>query len=202
MGTQQVGLNDVRQVGRAPSRLRLLAPLRYLWIYNPEKSRYDYIVPLVLALATWAGYSLISPKPALFGADGLLKFARDLLVMAVPFMVGALATVAMAGPSQHLDSRPTGTELYLDGETLTLRQFVCYLLGYLSFLGLLILGAAVGAELLHATVLSWIEGSLQLRRVIHSAGSLLLFTLLSSLAITVFWSLYFLTDVVNRKVKL
>jgi len=201
MGARQVGLQDVRQVGRVPSRLRLLAPLRYLWIYNPEKARYDFIVPTICAFAVWVGYSLISPKPPLFGEAGLLKFARDLLVMAVPFMVGALATVAMAGPSQHLDNRPTGTELFLEGEILTLRQFVCYLLGYLSFLGLLTLGAAVAAELLHGTVLSWIEGLPRLRPIIHAVGSLILAFLLSSLTVTVFWSLYFLTDIVNRKVK-
>ncbi len=64
---------------------------------------------------------------------GVLKFARDLLIMAVPFMIGALASVAMGSPGTHMDRRPVGAELVLDGEVLSLRQFVCYLLGYLSF---------------------------------------------------------------------
>jgi hypothetical protein len=44
--------------------------------------------------------------------------------MAVPFMIGALASVAMGSPGLHLDKRPVGSDLLLDGEILTLRQFV------------------------------------------------------------------------------
>src|SRR5260370_24016625 len=45
MGTQQVKLLDVAHP-RHVSRLRLLAPLRYLAIRHPEKTRYDVLVPL------------------------------------------------------------------------------------------------------------------------------------------------------------
>lgn len=197
MGARQVGLPDVHQ-GAPQSRLRLLAPIRYLLIKNEEKARYDFVVPGIVAIVGWAVYSVMDPKPALFGDDGLLRFARDLLIMAVPFMVGALAAVAMGAPGAHLDRRPNGVELFLHGELLTLRQFVCYLLGYLCFLGLITLGAVVGAALLHHTVLVWTSGMLELRALVHSAGVLVLFVLLSALCVTVFWSLYFLTDIVNR----
>ncbi|NIX75198.1 hypothetical protein HB375_01045 [Microvirga sp. c23x22] len=197
---RHIGLRDVRQ-GGAQSRLRLLAPLRYLRVHNEEKARYDFIIPLILALGGWALYTLIEPKPPLFGEKGLLKFARDLLIMAVPFMVGALATVAMASQGPSLDSRPPGPELYLDGQALTLRQFVCYLLGYLCFLGLVILGATVGAELMHDTILAWVKGLPHLKKTIHAIGTLLLAGLLASFTVTIFWSLYFMTDVINRRAR-
>jgi hypothetical protein len=134
----------------------------------------------------------------MFGDGGLLRITRDLLMMAVPFMVGALAAVAMGAPGAHLDRRPIGTELYLDGESLTLRRFVCYLLGYLAFLGLITLIVACSAELLRTPVVQWTEHVAYLRKWIQGIGTLVFFLLLSSLSITVLWSLYFLTDIVNR----
>ena len=197
MGTHQVGLRDVRQ-GLPPSRARLLAPLRYLQIYHPEKTRYDFVVPAAIAAAAWVFYMLIEPKPRLFGDDGLLRFVRDLLVMGVPFMVGALAAVAMGAPGDHLNRRPNGSNLYLDGRALTLRSFVCYLLGYVSFLGLVTLGLSVFASLMRDTVVSWTAAYPLINNVVHSLGALAISGLLSFLAVAVFWSLYFLTDVVNQ----
>jgi hypothetical protein len=175
----------------------LLAPLRYLAISHPEKAAYDRLYPALLALAGWVFYWLVTPKPKLFGQGGLLDLTWDLLVMAVPFMVGALAAVAMGSPGGHLDRRPRGVELFLHGKSLTLRQFVCYLLGYLSFLGLVTLGGVAAADLLHDTVIAWAAPAQSARTVIMLCGTLVLSGLLSALIVTVFWSLYFLTDVVN-----
>lgn len=198
MESRRVGLQDVRQGGN-PSRLRLLAPIRYLFIYNEEKSRYDIVVPLLFGVLSWAIYASLSPTIPLFGEAGLLRFARDLLVMAVPFMIGALASVAMGTPGPAFDRRPVGSELILDGEVLTLRQFVCYLLGYLSFLGLLTLGAVVFAGLFHDPVVAWTKGYPDLKAAVRLGGAFVLSILLSTLSITVFWALYFLTEIVNRK---
>ncbi len=198
MGTRQVGLADVRQ-GGPPSRLRLLAPLRYLMIYHEEKTKYDFLVPAIVGLSAWGLYMIMSPKIPLFGESGLLRFTRDLLVMAVPFMVGALASVAMGAPGgDKLDRRPPGAELYLSGKALTLRQFVCYLLGYLSFLGLITLGATVLASLLKDFILEFTRDHQIFRAYIHGGGELILSILLSRLTITVFWALYFLTDILNQ----
>jgi hypothetical protein len=198
MGTRQIGLSDIAHGGRQ-SRLRLLAPLRYLLIKHPEKYRYDVLVPAVVGVVCWIGYLLIEPKPQLFGDAGLLRFARDLLIMAVPFMVGALAAVSMGAPGDHMDRRLVGSELYLDDEPLTLRQFLCYLLGYLSFLGMVTLVVVVGASLLEDTVSAWTMQLPALRHWIFTIGTLVLALLLSSLSVTVLWSLYFLTDIANRK---
>ena len=184
--------------GARPSRLRLLAPLRYLSIKGPEKNRYDLVAPIMVGIGAWVVYMIVDPRPPLFGEGGLLRFARDLLVMAVPFMVGALAAVAMGAPGPHMDRRPVGAPLYLDGGLLTLRQFVCHLLGYLCFLGLVTLIGVVGAELGRDMVLAWTTEQLSLRAFIHGFGSLVLSLLLSFLTVTVFWALYFLSVIVNR----
>lgn len=198
MATPGVGLRDVTE--RKVSRLRLLAPLRYLAIQHPEKITYDLIAPIGVTIVASVAYFWIHPHPAIFGEAGILKYTRDLLIMAVPFMIGALAAVAMGSPGPHLDKRPVGTDLLLDGEVLTMRQFVCYLLGYLSFLSLLVLLLSIGATLLHDQVVNWTGAHPKFLLPIKIAGVTVLSFLLSTLTITVLWSLYFLTDVVNRKI--
>jgi hypothetical protein len=198
MGTRQVGLRDIIEHGGPSSRLRLLAPLRYLSIRHREKRRYDLLVPIIAGACAWAIYMLVSPKPPLWGEAGLLRFGRDLLIMAVPFMIGALAAVSMGAPGPHLDRRPLGAEIMLGNEVLTLRQFLCYLLGYLSFLGMMTLIAVVGAELFHHTFVVWTESSTGIHFFVHAAGTLVLSMMLSFLSVTVLWGLYFLTDVANR----
>jgi len=197
MGAPIAGLRDVH-AGGPPTRLRLLAPLRYLRIHNVEKARYDYIYPFLTTGVLWIGYLVMDPKPAVFGDGGLLHYTRDLLVMGVPFMVGALAAVAMGAPGPSLDKRTTGAELILDGSVLTLRQFVCYLLGYLCFVGMCTLAFSVAVDVMHPAVLTWTQGAIGFRHSLKSLSVLGLLVAWSSLTITIFWSLYFLTDVVNR----
>ena len=107
-------------------------------------------------------------------------------------------SVGRLSPGTYLDRRPAGAELYLDGEALTLRQFVCYLLGYMSFLGIVTLVASVAAPLVHDAILKAI-GSGHLYAFVLNSGTAILFLLLSALLVTVLWSLYFLTEVVNAK---
>ncbi|MCK1598450.1 hypothetical protein [Bradyrhizobium sp. 164] len=198
MGTRQVKLIDVQEGGKQSS-LRLLAPLRYLKIRHPEKRKYDIIIPAAAGVVAWVVYMVLDPRPALFGDTGLLRFARDLLVMAVPFMVGALAAVSMGAPGPNLDRRPIGAELWLDNDPLTMRQFLCFLLGYLSFLGLVVLAGVVTAGLMKDAVVTWTASAPHIRMMVQAAGSLVLSLSLSFLSVTVLWSLYFLTDVANRK---
>jgi len=199
MAAPRVGLRDITQARRS-LRLRLLAPLRYLSIANTEKRKYDLTVPAICTVLLLVAYHLVTPSIIIFGESGLLKLGRDVLIMAVPFMVGALAAVSMGAPGPYLDRRFAGVELVLDGRVLTARQFVCYLLGYLCFLGLVTLGLSIVAQVGREAVLAWTSDYPILRAIVRDAGLTILFALISSLAVTTFWSLYFLTDVVNRPV--
>lgn len=197
MGAREARLRDVRQ-GEARRRFRLLAPLRYLEISHPTKRLYDFVVPGVFAVMTFLTLIFVTPPIPIFGAGGLLKFVQDLLVMGVPFMVGALAAVAMGNPGPRFDQRPLGVELFLDDQKLSLRQFTCYLLGYLAFLGLVTLVGVVAAELLHHTLVVWLQPYPKLASFVFGTGLAILSTLLASLFVTTLWALYFLTDIVNQ----
>ena len=169
-------LRDATHAGYV-SRLRLLAPLRYLAIKHSEKDKYDFLYPALVGIVGWIAFSAIRPAPPLFGDDGLLRFARDLLIMAVPFMVGALAAVSMGSPGPHLDRRPIGAELYLGNDSLTLRQFLCYLLGYLSFLGMVTLILVVASGLLRGPILAWTTDAPVLRETVKAVGTHVIITL-------------------------
>jgi hypothetical protein len=197
MGTSQIGLRDIQSTKRA-SRLRLLAPMRYLLIEAPEKHFYDVTLPIVAGAAGWAVYNVLDPAPAFFGPAGILVTAQSFLIMAVPFLIGSLGAVAMGSPGQHLDRRAAGVGIFLDGHALTLRQFVSYLLGYLCFVGLVFF---VGI-----TIAIWVQPALAepvakiewVRLAVEQAGIALTMVFSSSFVITVLWALYFLTDIVNR----
>lgn len=198
MGTRQIGLRDIENT-RRPRRLRLLAPLRYLAIQAPEKRFYDITLPAFVGVVGWLGYNLLDPKPPIFGQSGVLVTAQSFLLMAVPFLIGALAAVSMGSPGTHLDRRAVGAGIVLEGETLTLRQFVSYLLGYLCFLGL--------AAFIAVSVAIYVQPSISrllpleaanLAFWIEQIGAGVMMLWFSAFSLTVFWALYFLTDIVNR----
>lgn len=197
MGTRKIGLSDIENT-TSPKRSRLLAPVRYLRIDAPEKTVYDYWIPGVTAVVCWLIYNLLNPKPSMFGAEGILTSVQSLLIMAVPFLIGALASVAMGSPGEHLDRRAVGVGIRLDGKALSLRQFVCHLLGYLSFLGLVTFIAITVAIFVRPTLVLMLQDSPILSDGLSQVFNLAMFSLISAFVVTTFWALYFLTDVVNH----
>lgn len=141
---------------------------------------------------------LLDPKPAMFGPAGFLSVVQSFLLLAVPLLIGSLGAVAMGSPGQHLDRRAVGAGIFLDGEILTLRQFVSYLLGYLCFVGLVVFIFVTIAILVQPAVLKLVDGISWLNVAIEQAGIVVMLIVFSAFAITVFWALYFLTDIVNR----
>lgn len=198
MGTREQIARDIRTSGPRP-RARLLAPLRYLKITAPEKRFYDRILPALVGGVLWVGFNLLNPRPSLMEAPGgLVPTIQGFLTIAVPFLIGALASVAMGLPGSHLDRRAPGVPILLDGEVLTLRQFVCYLLGYLSFLGVTLLVTTMAVQLVQPTIQRMLTEGTVAYQAIYQVGVGALMMSGSLFVITIFWALYFLTDIVNR----
>lgn len=198
MGNSKIEpLRDVVQT-RRPNRWRLLAPLRYLSISAYDKRKYDLFLPVAGGLALWLGYNFLSPQPTLFGENGILASVQTFLMLAVPFLIGALASVAMGSPGERIDKRVYGTGVVLDGRTLSLRQFVCYLLGYLSFLGLVAFVLITIASFVAPSLRIMLSEISYLHIILRQVFAVSMFILFSAFTTTVFWALYFLTDVVNR----
>ncbi len=199
METQRrIGLPDVHH-GRAPRRSPLFAPVRYLWIRAATKAKYDFVLPGLFGSALWGVYNFAGGHLVVFGSDGFLTDIQGLLQMAVPFLIGALATVAMASSGEVIDRRLVGSPVTLDGSMLTTRQFVCYLLGYLSFLGFTLLLLIISLKAFHEPLAKALQGNAWAIFVTQQATAGAFALLLASFCLTVFWALFFLTDVVNRR---
>jgi hypothetical protein len=197
MGKNQVGLTDVEHT-RKPRRLRLLAPLRYLAIAAPEKRFYDIQLPAVVGLTVSFVFYVLDPRPKILGVDGVAPMMQGFLMMAVPFLIGALATVALASEGKHLDNRAVGSGIFLDGNYLSLRQFVCYLLGYLCFIGLSLFIAITLTVVASPSLVAVTSDVPTVLWAVERLATTVFFVTCSAFAITVFWALYFLTEVVSR----
>jgi hypothetical protein len=84
------------------------------------------------------------------------------------------------------------------GKALSLRQFVCYLLGYLSFVGLVLFIAILLSNFISPSVVFILSDHRELYNIVHCLFALMFFILMSVFTTTIFWALYFLTDSVNR----
>jgi hypothetical protein len=73
---------------------RLLQPLDYLRIEHPMKRKYDFWVPLALAIPFASWLSFAPGHPNIFGNGGLLASAGGLLQVLTGFYIASLAAVA------------------------------------------------------------------------------------------------------------
>jgi hypothetical protein len=122
---------------------RLLQPLDYLRIEHPAKRKYDYIVPLAIAIPVSAWFTFAPMRPSIFGHTGLLAGINGLLQILTGFYIASLAAIAtfnkrsmdlpMSGDPPRLDTIERGIHLTIE---LTRRRFLCMMFGYLAFLSL------------------------------------------------------------------
>ncbi|QNQ62424.1 hypothetical protein IB024_01295 [Brucella sp. 6810] len=134
------------------------------------------------------------------GKAGKAERATDKLQASVEKMQRSALALrgAMGTPGERIDKRVYGTGVVLDGRSLSLRQFVCYLLGYLSFLGLIAFILITTAFFVAPSLTKMFSEATILYVLLRQFFAATMFILFSAFTTTVFWALYFLTDVVNR----
>lgn len=134
---------------------RLLYPLRYFHIDNPEKRRIDAFATIAIA-AILACTFIFVPGAVFFGQGGFLDklivltsgltgFYVAALVAAATFSHPDLDKVITVGPLALVTKDADGKRI---SEALTRREFVCTVFGYLAFLALVLsLLSAVGISI-------------------------------------------------------
>jgi hypothetical protein len=129
---------------------QLVVPINYLRIRHGEtlfrsKAVYDFVLPIILTLATVIVFVWLSISLRLFDHQEVIKRLNDLLTLMIVFYMAALAAVATFDRAGIDDTLKGGdaTLRVLHHDTgehvvkaLTYRQFISYLFGYLSFLSL------------------------------------------------------------------
>lgn len=136
--------------------------------------------------------------PALLGDQGLITGVNDLLQVLIGFYIAALAAIATfhkPGMDEQMAGDPVTLEEEFRGDvldvSLTRRRFLCYLFGYLAWIGLLVYagGVAIGAS--HEDVKSLIPD--EWLQVARNAGLFAYLFLLSNLGVTTMLGLYYMT---------
>lgn len=182
---------------------QLFTPLSYLKIRNELKLYFDIIIPALLTAAAIAILSLAPLPIKVFGNNGLIHSVTELMQLLVGFYIAALSAVA-AFSSKDMDNHLQDTTLArringkpVENAGISRRQFLCYMFGYLAFMGftLYFFGALANALKENAVHLIPMQYS-------HWAkwGFVTIYTLATFNAlVTTLLGLHFLTDRIHRE---
>lgn len=177
---------------------KLVAPVKYLKIKHREKRYVDVCAPAISAAIVCA-VILFAPKPiSLLSEDGIVKTLSAFLQFLVGFYVAALAAIATF-PNKNMDVPTDGIPLKLDGVTITRRQYLSYLFGYLAFVGL-------GVVLFSSAILT-LESNIEYLakdleklyvHVIKGIVAYVYFYFVSSVLFITLYGLYYLTEKIHE----
>lgn len=149
---------------------QLLTPLSYLRIRHPVKPWFDWYVPLIMTTPVFLVLLFLPKDVDIFGNNGLIFIITDLIKILVGFYIAALAAIAtfhrdqmdqvLSGDSAILTVNRKGVIKQSD---LTRRRFLCYMFGYLAFMGIFIYFVGAAATLLYSNLqvlpnLWWVIG--------------------------------------------
>lgn len=191
---------------------QLLTPMKYLRIRNGaglfhSKFSYDFVIPALLTAFTCIIFGALDLRLEVYSHPKLTESFSNLLTLLIAFYMAALAAVSTFD-RKGIDSRLKGDPAILrvrdnDGghlveKSLTYRQFISYLFGYLSFVSLCLFLLLLG--LTHG----WPKFE---NKMVHGHAALLIFKLLLDpilfvavmflfwqMVITSLLGIYFLTE--------
>ena len=182
---------------------QLFTPINYLRINHPLKSWFDIYIPLFLTVITVSILFFLPHTPAVFGEGSIVFMITDLIKILVGFYIASLAAIATF-PRVEMDELISGDSATLVVERrgklktieLTRRRFLCYLFGYLAFVGMFLYFSGSAAsmlkssfqELISPTYLLWIKW------VFISGFTFITFNLF----ITTLLGLHYMTDRIHR----
>jgi len=110
---------------------QLLTPLCYLRVRGESKLSVDLVAPVVLAALSTMG--VVAVRAPILEAPGLVSLVNELLQVLVGFYVAALAAISVFG-SVALD-QPV-LKATLNNKSISRRQFLAYVFGYLALISL------------------------------------------------------------------
>lgn len=134
----------------------LFTPLKYLFIRNTYKIYCDIVFPLIFSIIFICIYTVIPIKLEVFGDKSLFSIVTDLLQLLIGFFIASLAAIATfqkEDMDESIDGEPAKLKRYINNTivdvSLTRRQFLCFLFGYLSLVSLLLYFIGELANLVH-----------------------------------------------------
>lgn len=119
---------------RFPYIKQLLSPLSYLFIKHSCCIRISWIYSTILSLCTVFTLCFLSHS---ISYNAFIPDASQFLGLLSGFYITSLSILASNG-NTYLDENLKGEQPYLQGELLNRRSFLCRLLGYLTFISIIL----------------------------------------------------------------
>ncbi|MEM5532309.1 hypothetical protein [Pseudoalteromonas arctica] len=179
--------------------VKLTAPLKYLLIDHKQKKYVDYILPIFFSLLMCVLFFFLPEQIVIFRNNGLIESLSNFIQVLAGFYIAALAAIATF-PNKNIDNVTDGYPLKLNNEELTRRQFLCYMFGYLAFLGfsLVLLGkVAISLEPNITLLLNNLSDEIKLALKVFFL--FLYFIAFNSLILTTLYGLYYLTEKIHER---
>lgn len=181
----------------------LLRPLDYLRIHHPSKVRYDFWLPLTIAIVSTVLLILLPVKVPILGSSGLISIFTGLLQILIGFYIASLAAVATFD-REIMDSvmagQPPILKRKIDNETeeeeLTRRRFLSLMFGYLSLLSFFLYFLGTFVNLVAPSLLTLV--SVKILPYLKWGLVFVFLFLASNLFITTLLGLYYMSDRIHR----
>lgn len=186
---------------------QLCAPLRYLKIKQgyglfKSKTTYDFVLPGMIAILSGIAVWYFSLDLGFFTQQGFVPDVMNLLNLLIAFFIAALAALATfdrPGLDEPMKGDPaTLKRLNRHNEiseiTLSHRQFVCYLFGFLSFISLILLMSLYTIRMLKIEIIDILLLSSWVAEWGKPIAAAAFFFILSQLTIAMLLGVYFLSD--------
>ncbi len=182
---------------------RLLKPLDYLRIKVVEKSRYDYMYPVMIGSGLTVLLFFYPGSVQICGSDSLVSLIVNILQILTGFYIASLAAVATFSKSDMDEPMkgvpPTLVVLEKQAEVtiqLSRRRFLCLMFGYLAFLSFLLYFIGGFANLFAPSLKGIIPESYTL--VLKWFFVWFYLTVSSNLVVTTLLGLFYMCDKIHR----
>lgn len=113
---------------------QLLSPLSYLFIKHSCCIRISWVYSILLSLCTVSSLYFFSYR---ISYNAFIPDASQFFGLLSGFYIASLSILASNG-NAYLDENLKGEQPYLHGKLLNRRSFLCLLLGYLTFISIIL----------------------------------------------------------------
>lgn len=182
---------------------RLLRTFDYLRIKHEAKVKYDFWLPLGVALALVVAIEASPAKIPIFGPTGIVAAVNGLISILAGFFIASLAAVATFNKSSMdnvMPGKPPVLDVYVRGVTkkleLTRRRFLSLMFGYLAMMSISVYLIGAFGDVL---AFGWI--SVLPIEVAKGARSVFLFGyffMFANILTTTLLGLFFMVDRIHR----
>ncbi|OCH04989.1 hypothetical protein [Aliivibrio fischeri] len=123
---------------------KLLKPLDYIRIKHAEKAWFDVMLPAILAVVCVAIMYFLPIPVAFIGSESVISLVNGILQILSGFYIASMAAVATfqkEGMDGQMEGVPPKLKIIkknrITTKSLTRREFLTYLFGYLAFMSIL-----------------------------------------------------------------